>query len=382
MADSSIIVRPDEVRFGIWLPVYGGWLRVSGQQSGPDVPACLAIAQQAEAMGFDFLYASENLLNCIHGPDEGVADAWSILAAVGATTNKIGLCGAIKPGFRSPFLVARMLDTLSKISRRRLSMNVVCGWWKTEFELSGVSWLDHQRRYDRADAFLRSLYSLFGPPADFTSRGRATQRSPEDAEAVTAPNYGLDVESMPELWIAGHSDRAIKMAAEWGDCLFLNGMSDADLRSQIQKVQQEANRWGRHVSIAANAYVVAAETSEQAKDRVRAVVANRNLETISFFRSVMDQSEAYAWSQLNEEQMVDSNAGFELGLIGSFEDLQERIPVLADIGVDRIVCQFDDPMRDAGPFMKRVIRPLRERYSEYRLKARVTEESEHAINVH
>lgn len=307
MADSSNIVRLDEVRFGIWLPVYGGWLRVSGQQSGPDVPACLAIAQQAEAMGFDFLYASENLLNCIHGPDEGVADAWSILAAVGATTNKIGLCGAIKPGFRSPFLVARMLDTLSKISRRRLSMNIVCGWWKTEFELSGVSWLDHQRRYDRADAFLRSLYSLFGPPADFTSPERATS---EDVKAISAPNYGLDAESMPELWIAGHSDRAIKMAAEWGDCLFLNGMSDADLRSQIQKVQQEANRWGRHVSIAANAYVVAAETTEQAKDRVRAVVANRNLETISFFRSGMDQSKAYAWSQLNEEQMVDSKCRF------------------------------------------------------------------------
>ncbi len=115
---------------------------------------------------------------------------------------------------------------------------------------------------------------------------------------------------------------------------------------------------------------------------VRAVVANRNLETISFFRSVMDESEAYAWSQLNEEQMVDSNAGFELGLIGSFEDLQERIPVLAGMGVDRIVCQFDDPMRDAGPFMKRVIRPLKEHHSEYRLKARGSEEGAHAINAH
>jgi FMNH2-dependent dimethyl sulfone monooxygenase len=76
---------------------------------------------------------------------------------------------------------------------------------------------------------------------------------------------------------------------------------------------------------------------------------------------VIVRSGAAAWASLGEEQMVDSNAGFELGLIGSFEEVRQRIPKLQAIGLDRIVCQFDDPMRDAGPFMKRVIRPLRER---------------------
>ena len=57
-----------------------------------------------------------------HGPRESVADAWSILAAIGAVTSKVGLCGAVKPGFRSPFLVARMLDTMSKIAERRMGM--------------------------------------------------------------------------------------------------------------------------------------------------------------------------------------------------------------------------------------------------------------------
>jgi FMNH2-dependent dimethyl sulfone monooxygenase len=57
--------------------------------------------------------------------------------------------------------------------------------------------------------------------------------------------------------------------------------------------------------------------------------------------------------------MVDSNAGFDAGLIGSFENVLEQLLQLSDIGVDTIVCQFDDPMRDAGPFMKRVVQPLR-----------------------
>lgn len=340
------------MEIGIWLPVYGGWLRSRDMPTGPDVAACLAIAQQAEALGFDFLYASENLLNCIHGPRESVADAWTILAAIAAVTNKVGLCGAVKPGFRSPFLVARMLDTLSRISERRLGMNIVCGWWQEEFELSGVPWLDHDGRYDRAAEFLRSLHGLFNPPAE-----AATEAG--EGEVAQAPSYGLDPAALPEIWIAGHSERAIRMAAEWGDCVFLNGMGDDQLRRHIEDVRQEANRWGRTVQVAVNAYVVATETTEQARLRWKSVVARRNPETIAFFREVIGASGAAAWAALSEEQMVDSNAGFELGLIGSFEDIRRRIPKLEALGVDRIVCQFDDPMRDAGPFMKQVIRPLR-----------------------
>jgi FMNH2-dependent dimethyl sulfone monooxygenase len=355
--------RPAEMKFGIWLPVYGGWLRTTDQATGPDVAACLAIAQQAEAMGFDFLYASENLLNCIHGPSEGVADAWSILGAVAATTSRIGLCGAVKPGFRSPFLVARMLDTLSKVAERQLSMNIVCGWWKEEFELSGVDWLDHDGRYDRANAFLRDVYRLFRPPREIMPNNSEDRfPSTNQADQDASPSYGLDERSMPEVWISGHSDRATQMAAEWGHCLFLNGMEDTQLRQQIDDLRREENRWGREVAVAVNAYVVAAETTQQAHDRLRAIKSNRNIETITFFREVMIKSGAAAWANLDEDQMVDSNAGFELGLVGSFDDIRERLPVLSDLGVDRVVCQFDDPMRDAGPFMKRVIRPLQDKF--------------------
>lgn len=352
------------MHFGIWLPVYGGWLRSLDQPTGPDIGACLAIAQQAEALGFDFLYASENLLNCIHGPSEGVADAWSLLSAIAATTSKVGLCGAVKPGFRSPFLVARMVDTLTKVADRRLAINIVCGWWKEEFELSGVEWLDHDGRYDRAAAFLRAFYSLFEPPIEglFPDAERAERIVPfpeQPFEGPTPlPNYGLASTALPEIWISGHSRRATQMAGEWGDCLFVNGMNDNTLVSHIAAARQEANRWGRHLTIAINAFVIATETSAQAAARWKAVVERRNLETIAFFRTVMDESGAAAWANLDDKQMVDSNAGLEAGLIGSFEEVRERIPVLASLGVDKIVCQFDDPMRDAGPFMTRVIRPF------------------------
>jgi dimethylsulfone monooxygenase len=350
------------MQIGIWLPVYGGWLRTLDQATGPDVAACLAIAQQAEALGFDFLYASENLLNCIHGPSEGVADAWSLLAAIAATTSRVGLAGAVKPGFRSPFLVARMIDTLTQVAGRRLAMNVVCGWWREEFDLSGVSWLDHSGRYERADAFLRSFYRLFDPPAEATFDTQApgpSQTGDAAPQAAARRTFGLERASLPAIWISGHSESATRMAAEWGDCLFLNGMPRKTLAHHIATARQAAMRWGRRVSIALNAYVIATETRAQAISRRDLVIARRNPKTISFFRDVMSESEAAAWARLDDRQMVDSNAGFDAGLIGSFEDVLESLLELSDVGVDTVVCQFDDPMRDAGPFMKRVIQPLR-----------------------
>lgn len=348
------------MQIGIWLPVYGGWLRTMDQSTGPDIAACLAIAQQAEAMGFDFLYASENLLNCIHGPDEGVADAWSLLGAIAAKTTRIGLVGAIKPGFRSPFLVARMIDTLTQIAERRLGINVVCGWWRKEFELSGVPWLDHGGRYDRADAFLRAFYGLFNPPSETMFDPMDGDHSADRAPSPQ-PTYGLRPDALPFMWISGHSAQAMKLTAEWGDCLFLNGMADEALARHIFAARQAAMQWDRKISVAINAYVIATETREQAFARRDAVVAKRNNETIALFRDIMTESGAAAWAGLEDRQMVDSNAGFDAGLIGSFGDVRQRLEQLSAIGVDTVVCQFDDPMRDAGPFMKRVIRPLRER---------------------
>jgi len=108
-----------------------------------------------------------------------------------------------------------------------------------------------------------------------------------------------------------------------------------------------------------NAYVIATETRAQAVSRRDLVIARRNPATIAFFREVMKESQSAAWAHLDDRQMVDSNAGFDAGLIGSFENVLEQLLQLSDLGVDTIVCQFDDPMRDAGPFMKRVIQPLR-----------------------
>lgn len=349
------------MEIGIWLPVYGGWLRTRERSIGPDVASCLAIAQQGEALGYDFLYVSENLLNCIHGPRVSVIDAWSMVSVLSATTTRIGLCGAVKPGFRPPLLVARMIETCTKVARRPIAINIVCGWWKDEFELADVDWLDHAGRYRRADAFLRSLNRLFHPGMVSATAEEILENAPfgRSDEEGEKSSYGLPPRSYPTIWISGHSQQAARLNGEWGDCIFLNGIEGADLERQIAEARQAAAKWGRSITVALNAFVIATETRAQAEERREHVLRRRNDETIAFFRGAMEVSRAAAWARLSDEQMVDSNAGLSAGLVGSFEDVQERLKQLESIGVNKIVCQFDDPMRDVGPFMARVVRPLR-----------------------
>ncbi|WP_049870296.1 LLM class flavin-dependent oxidoreductase [Paraburkholderia atlantica] len=96
-------------------------------------------------MGYDFLYASEDVLNSVHGPCAPVLDAWSLLSSLAAVTRRIGLCGAIKPGLRSPLVAARMIGTVSLIAGRRVTVNIKSGWWKDEFDAANVALARNRR---------------------------------------------------------------------------------------------------------------------------------------------------------------------------------------------------------------------------------------------
>ncbi len=338
------------IRVGIWLPVYGSWLRSIESSVKPDAAECVEIAKNAENIGLDFVYASENLLNCIHGQHEKVLDAWTLLTVIGSSTKDISLIGAVKPGFRSPLVIARMIDTLAKISGDRIGLNLVCGWWRSEFDGAQVDWLDHEKRYDRAETFLCDLRNLyFEDPI-----GDATKNT-----ELFGKGIGLDREHFPEIWVSGHSNRAKNLAANYADSLFLNGMPDKDLSYHIGRCREADPTQEKATNIIVNAHIIAAQTDEIAYQRLESVFSNADKNKIEMFREIMNESGASTWGGLTERQMVDSNAGFEVGLVGSFSRIRRRILELVSLGVSGIACQFDQPLEEMGIFMREVVEPIR-----------------------
>ena len=95
------------MRFGYWMPVFGGWLRNipdEGMEASWDYVKRLT--QRSEETGWDLSLIAELNLNDIKGVDQPALDAWSTAAALAAVTSSIELMVAVRPNFHQPALFA------------------------------------------------------------------------------------------------------------------------------------------------------------------------------------------------------------------------------------------------------------------------------------
>ena len=92
------------------------------------------LAQTAERAKFDFLFLAEGLRlreqnGKIYDLDVvGRPDTFTVLAALAAVTDRLGLAGTINSTFNEPYEVARQFATLDHLSAGRAAWNVVTSW--------------------------------------------------------------------------------------------------------------------------------------------------------------------------------------------------------------------------------------------------------------
>jgi hypothetical protein len=80
------------MRYGYWLPVFGGWLRnVEDERMEASWSYVKRLAQRSEEIGYDLTLIAELLLNDIKGIDAPSLDAWSTAAALAAVTERLEL---------------------------------------------------------------------------------------------------------------------------------------------------------------------------------------------------------------------------------------------------------------------------------------------------
>ena len=80
------------MRYGYWLPVFGGWLRnVDEEQMEATWDYASRLTQRSEEIGYDLTLIAELNLNDIKGVEAPSLDAWSTAAALAAVTSKLEL---------------------------------------------------------------------------------------------------------------------------------------------------------------------------------------------------------------------------------------------------------------------------------------------------
>jgi FMN-dependent oxidoreductase (nitrilotriacetate monooxygenase family) len=223
------------------------------------------LAQTAERAKFDFFFLAEGLRlreqgGRIHDLDVvGRPDTFTVLAALAAVTERIGLSGTINSTFNEPFEVARQFASLDHLSAGRAAWNVVTSWdafTGENFRRGGF--LPEEDRYDRAREFLQTARELWDSwDEDGVVADPATGRFVADSSQGVFEHHGrqFDISGRfnvppspqrhPVIFQAGDSDAGREFAAADADCIFSRHGKLESGREFYRDVKRRLATYGR-----------------------------------------------------------------------------------------------------------------------------------------
>ena len=246
-------------------------------------------AQIAERGKLDFLFLAEGLRlreqnDRIYDLDVvGRPDTFTVLAALAAVTERIGLTGTINSTFNEPYEVARQFASLDHLSDGRAAWNVVTSWdafTGENFRRGGF--LAQADRYDRARSFLQTALELFD-----SWRGDEVLADADSGTFLTDPHPGafghrdrffdisgqFDVPRSPQgrpvVFQAGDSDEGRDFAAASADVIFSRHSTLEAGQAFYADVKGRLPRFGRtreELLIMPAATFVLGDTEAEARD--------------------------------------------------------------------------------------------------------------------
>jgi FMNH2-dependent dimethyl sulfone monooxygenase len=339
------------MRFGYWLPVFGGWLRnVADEGMEASWPYVKKLAQRSEQIGFDVTLIAELNLNDIKGVEANSLDAWSTAAALAAVTERIELMVAVRPTFHLPALLAKQAANIDQISGGRLTLNVVSSWWADEARKYGVSFEQHDDRYARTSEWLDVLDGVWSRD-HFSYAGKyyRVEDNVLEPKPLSKPR--------PCFYAGGESAAAKDLIAEKCDAYLMHG----DPPERVgEKIADLRGRRARHANLApmkfgVAGYAIVRETEREAQDEVRRITDVKQSAA-----GYANYQQWLAGTQLEQQVSLEdysvSNRGLWSGLVGTAEQVSERVAAFEAAGVDLVLLQFSPQLEEMERFADTVIR--------------------------
>lgn len=357
------------IRFAYWVPNVSGGLVVSKveQRTHWDIDYNRQLARIAEDAGFDYAL-TQIRFTAGYGAEyqhESVAFSHALLGA----TEKLTVIAAILPGPWTPALAAKQLATIDQLTGGRIAVNIVSGWFKGEFQAIGEPWLEHDERYRRSEEFIRALKGIWTQD-NFSFHG----------DFYRFHDYNLKPKPLqrphPEIFQGGSSRAARDMASRVSDWYFTNGNSVEGIKAQVDDIREKAAANGHSVKIGVNAFVIARDTEEEARAVLAEIIDKADPEAVNAFGHAAKQAGAASpegegnWAKSTFEDLVQYNDGFKTNLIGTPQQIAERIVALKAVGVDLVLAGFLHFQEEVRYFGEKVLPLVRELEQQ---KARRTE---------
>ena len=338
------------MRYGYWLPVFGGWLRNvedEGMEASWDYVSRLA--QRSEQIGYDLTLIAELNLNDIPGVAAPSLDAWSTAAALAAITETLELMVAVRPTFHQPALLAKQAANIDHIGGNgRLSLNVVSSWWADEAKKYGVEFEQHDDRYARTREWLEIVERLWQED-HFSFSGKYYRVD----DAVLQPKPAT--RPRPSIYAGGESEAAKELISRWCDAYVMHGDEPARVRAKVRDMSDRRARLGLPpMKFGVAAYAIVRDSESEARHELERITNVKQ-----FAAGYENYQQWLAGTRLEHQVSLEdysvSNRGLRSGLVGTPEQVAARVDEFEDAGVDLLLLQCSPQLEEMERFAETVI---------------------------
>ncbi len=269
----------------------------------------ISLAQQGEALGFDFLAVSDHIVvpqtiaSTYPYSDTGefpggeffgdCLEQLTTLSFIAGLTSKVKLLTSVMvTPYRAAIHAGKVLATIDVLSRGRLILGVGAGWMREEFEALGLD--NYDFRGGVTDEYISAFKEMW------------TSSNPEyKGKYVSFSNIAFEPKPIqkphPPIWTGGESPAALKRAGKYADVWYPIGNNP---RYRLQKTDRIVSYYER--------------VKQHGYD------AGRDPDSILL---------AYAASWYDERKTHKSSEGERTILTGSCDQIVSDIRSLKEIGV-------------------------------------------------
>jgi dimethylsulfone monooxygenase len=335
------------MKFGYWLPVFGGWLRnIEDEGMETSWNYVKRVTQRSEEIGYDLTLIAELFLNDIKGANAPSLDALTTTAALAAITQKLELMVAVRPTFHNPAIFAKQAANIANISGGRLSLNVVSSWWEDEARKYGINYEKHDDRYARMKDWIAIVTSMW--EKDGVSY-EGEYYSVKDTLLQPKPV------SKPFIYAGGESEAGKNLIAQVCDGYVMHGDSPEVIGARINDVRQRREKLGLPpMKYGVAAYAIVRNTEGEVKKEI-----SRIIDVKSSAKGYDNYQQWLNGTQLEKrvslEEYSVSNRGLRTGLAGTPEKIAEQIAAFEKAGVDFFLLQCSPQLEEMERFAEAII---------------------------
>jgi len=334
--------RP-EPRFDWFIPIDGdgehiGTLRA---ERPPTFDYLRQVVGAAEEEGYHMLLIPTRFANGLFDQEAPLAETWTMVTALAATSRRVRFLIAVRPGFVNPGLFAQMAATLSQITGGRIDLNVVPGGIKGEFEKMGEN-IDHDTRYERAGEFIAAIRKLWEAPGPVTFEGRFVKL---DGVHCSPGPAGAP----PRFYLGGASPAALRLAGTQSD-VYLGWIAPPEETAKhLERARASFAEAGRAPAFGIRSHLVMRDTEAEAWDATEALLS-RAEDRVKAQRRGLVAGTAMVGAAAQARRFEDFRAGPRLwngisqvrvncgsALVGTPDQIAEELLAYWRLGIDEFI---------------------------------------------